>query len=134
MISLLVAPKVKSLPAVQETWVRSLGWEDPLEKETATHSSILPGKSHGTTSPAAYSPWGHKESDMTERFHFAINDAPTSSVPSIMSQSLMWVAAVLDKSNIPFTDNISRMPAIILYALKHSISSMDYFSLYICAA
>ena len=32
---------VKNLPAVQETWVRSLGWEDPLEKEMATHSSIL---------------------------------------------------------------------------------------------
>ena len=32
---------VKNLPAVQQTWVQSLGWEDPLEKETATHSSIL---------------------------------------------------------------------------------------------
>ena len=32
---------VMNLPAVQETWVRSLGWEDPLEKEMATHSSIL---------------------------------------------------------------------------------------------
>ena len=37
----LVAQSVKNLPAVQETWVRSLGWEDPLEKEMATHSSIL---------------------------------------------------------------------------------------------
>ena len=37
----LVAQLVKNLPAVQETWVRSLGWEDPLEKEMATHSSIL---------------------------------------------------------------------------------------------
>ena len=37
----LVARLLKSLPAVRETWVRSLGWEDPLEKETATHSSIL---------------------------------------------------------------------------------------------
>ena len=33
--------KVKNLPAVQETWVRSLGWEDPLEEGMATHSSIL---------------------------------------------------------------------------------------------
>ena len=32
---------VKNLPAMQETWVRSLGWEDPLEEEIATHSSIL---------------------------------------------------------------------------------------------
>ena len=37
----LVAQKVKRLPAMQETWVQSLGWEDPLEKEIATHSSIL---------------------------------------------------------------------------------------------
>ena len=37
----LVAQTVKNLPAMQETWVRSLGWEDPLEKGKATHSSIL---------------------------------------------------------------------------------------------
>ena len=37
----LVAQLVKNLPAVQETWVQSLGWEDPLEKGKATHSSIL---------------------------------------------------------------------------------------------
>ena len=40
-VTSLVAQTVKSLPAVQETWVQSLGWEDPLEKEMATHSSIL---------------------------------------------------------------------------------------------
>ena len=37
----LVAQLVKNIPAVQETWVRFLGWEDPLEKGKATHSSIL---------------------------------------------------------------------------------------------
>ena len=37
----LVAQTVKNLPAMQETWVRSMGWEDPLEKGMATHSSIL---------------------------------------------------------------------------------------------
>ena len=36
-----VAQAIKSLPAIHETWVQSLGWEDPLEKRTATHSSIL---------------------------------------------------------------------------------------------
>ena len=40
----MVAQLVKNLPAIQETWVRSLGWEDPLEKEMATHSSILAWK------------------------------------------------------------------------------------------
>ena len=37
----LVAQRVKNLPAMLETWVRSLGWEDPLEEGMATHSSIL---------------------------------------------------------------------------------------------
>ena len=36
-----MAQRVKNLPAIQETWVQSLGWEDPLEKGIATHSSIL---------------------------------------------------------------------------------------------
>ena len=43
----LVAQIVKCLPTMQETWVWSQGQKDPLEKETATHSSILPGKPHG---------------------------------------------------------------------------------------
>ena len=50
-----------------ETWISSLGQEDPLEKEMATHSSILPGKFHGQRSLEGYSPWGHKESDRTEQ-------------------------------------------------------------------
>ena len=43
-----MAQLVKNLPAMQETWVRSLGWEDPLEKETATHSSNLAWEIPGT--------------------------------------------------------------------------------------
>ena len=58
---------VKKLPAMWETWVRSLGWKDPLEKGLATHSSILAWKTHGQRSLGGYSPWGRKESDMTEQ-------------------------------------------------------------------
>ena len=47
----LVAQTVKRLPAVQETWVRSLGWEDPLEKEMATHSGTLAWKIPWTEEP-----------------------------------------------------------------------------------
>ena len=61
----LVAQLVKNPPVIQETQVRSLAGEDPLEKEMATHSSILTGKSHGQRSLVSYSPWGHKELDMT---------------------------------------------------------------------
>ena len=63
----LVAQTVKRLLTMQETRVQSLGWEDPLEKEMATHSSILP---HGRRSLVAYSPWGHKGSNTTERLYF----------------------------------------------------------------
>ena len=56
---------VKNLSAMQETRVRSLGGEDPLEKEI-----LLPGKFHGQRSLVGYSPWGGKESDMTEGLHF----------------------------------------------------------------
>ena len=61
---------VKHLLAIQETQVQSLIWEDPLEKEMATHSVLLPGESHGRRSLIGYSPWGCKESDMTEQLHF----------------------------------------------------------------
>ena len=46
-----MAQRVKCLPAVQETWVRSPGWEDPLEKELATHSSTLAWKIPWTEEP-----------------------------------------------------------------------------------
>ena len=50
-----------------ETWLPSLGWEDPLEKEMATNSVFWPGKSHGQRSLVGYSLWGCKELDMTEQ-------------------------------------------------------------------
>ena len=107
----LVAQTVKRLSTMWETRVRSLGWEDPLEKEMAIHSStiawkipwteepgrlqsmgsqrvghdwvtsrswrkkwqptpeFLPGKSHGQRNLVGYSPWDHKELDMTEQLH-----------------------------------------------------------------
>ena len=52
--------EVKNLPVMQETWIRSLGWEDPLEKERATHSSILAWRIPWTMEPDGYSPWGHR--------------------------------------------------------------------------
>ena len=58
MWAFLVAQMVKNPPAMQETQVASLGWEDPLEKGMTTHSSLLAGESHGQRSPAVYSPRG----------------------------------------------------------------------------
>ena len=82
----LVAQTVKNLLAVQETWVRSLGWEDPLEKRTATHSSIL----------AWRIPWtdhGIAESDMTKPtntlcFYSASQPNPVIYFPLCLSRHL----------------------------------------------
>ena len=70
ILASLVAQTVKHLPAMQETRVLSLIWEDPLEKEMATHSSILAWKIHGWRSLIGCSPWGRKELAMTKRLHF----------------------------------------------------------------
>ena len=62
---------MKPLPTVQETWVQFLGQEDLLEKEMATHSSILAWKIPWMEEPGKpRSPWGRKEPDMTEGLHF----------------------------------------------------------------
>ena len=53
---------VKNLPAMQETWVRTLHQKDPLEKGMATTPVFLPGEFHGQRSLAGYSPWSCKES------------------------------------------------------------------------
>ena len=71
----------KELPAMQETWVLSVVWEDPLEEGIATHSSIL-----AWIIPTDRGAWGiqsmgdHKESDMTERLSTTTTDAGTSSI------------------------------------------------------
>ena len=63
----LVAQLVKNLPAVQKTQVRSLGQDNPLEKEIATHSSILAWRIPHTEEPGRLQFMGSKESDTTER-------------------------------------------------------------------
>ena len=70
----LVAQMVKNLPAVQETWVWSPGWEDPLEKGMDTYSYILAWRIPWTEDPGSYSPWHCKELDMAERLslHFIL--------------------------------------------------------------
>ena len=62
--------RLKRLPAMWETWVRSLGQEDPLEKEMATHSSILAWRIPWTEDLGGLQSMGRKESDTTERLHF----------------------------------------------------------------
>ena len=62
-----VAQTVKNPPAMWETWVRSLDWEDPLEEGMETHSSMLAWRIQWTEEPARFlCLWSHKESDTTE--------------------------------------------------------------------
>ena len=70
----LMAQTGKNLPATRETWVRSLGWKDPLDREdlwekgrAIRYAVFLPGEFHGQRSLAGYSPCGYKELDMTEK-------------------------------------------------------------------
>ena len=62
----LVAQAVKNLPAMQETRIWFLGWEDPLRRAWQPTPAFLPGKSHGQRSLEGYSPWGRKDLDKTE--------------------------------------------------------------------
>ena len=65
----VVAQLVKNLPTMRETWVQSLGWEDPLEKGKVPTPVFWPGEFH-----RLYSPWGHKESDRTEKLSHLFKD------------------------------------------------------------
>ena len=79
--------RLKCLPAMWETWVRSLGREDPLEKEMATHSSTLAWRIPWMEELGGLQSMGHKESDTTERLHFhfhfiSLQDVVSEVLPS----------------------------------------------------
>ena len=76
-VASLVAQRLKHLPATRETWVQSLGREDPLEKEWQPTPVFFPGESHGWRSLVGYSPRGCKESDTTEWLPFTHRQAFT---------------------------------------------------------
>ena len=120
----LVAQLVKNLPAMPETWVRSLGWKDPLEKGKATHSSIL----------AWRRPLDRKESDTTEQLSLSLQSTapfiypiqtfllPREPLYPALSTfahseltsfaSFMWVAQCSMWDLSPLTSNQTRLPCI----------------------
>ena len=75
----------KRLSAMWETWVRSLGGEDPLERTMATHSSILAWRIPWTEEFGGLQSTGRKESDTTERLHFL-----SLSLPLVPAKNLCW--------------------------------------------
>ena len=82
-----MAQRLKRLPATWETWVPSLGQEDPLEKEMATHSSILAWRIPWTEELGGLQSTGCKESYTTERIHFHFQQRAPLSLISILSPS-----------------------------------------------
>ena len=81
----LVAHLVKNPPAMRETWVWSLGWEDPLEKGKAIHSSILAWKIPGTVQPMGLQRVRHNWATFTFTFHFH---------PSIHPSNTFWASVL----------------------------------------
>ena len=71
---------------MQETWVHFLVWEDPLEKGKATHSSILAWRIPWTEDLRGYSPWDHKELDMTMQLTFLFLWVPQENKMDILKE------------------------------------------------
>ena len=121
-----VVQRLKHLPSMQESWVRSLDWEDSLEKEIATHSSILAWKSHEQRSLVGYTPRGSKESDTTERLHF------------LAHTHVHWVSAAIQPSHplsTPFSFSSQSFPESALlirwpkyWSFSFSISPSNEYS------
>ena len=102
---------------MQETRVQSLGWEDPLEKEMATHSGILAWKIPWTEEAGGlYKPWGHKESDTTQRLtHKDLHSENCKTlVKGIMENITGNSSGVLDPN---INSNISIVKMCILKAM-----------------
>ena len=88
-----MAQLAKNPPALQETWVRSLGWEDPLEKGKATNSSILAWRIPWTV-------WGSKESDTTERLSLWVMQDLAAVLRAAVHTALGCERHVLTRKNL----------------------------------
>ena len=116
----LVAQMVKNLPTIQETRVQSLGWQDPLEKGMATHSSILAWRIPWTEEPGRlHSPWGCKQLDMTGQLTLSLFQTHKKSAKFLNLGYLVFFN--LPKIYLPFV-------AKLLYNLAPPLASSEQFS------
>ena len=101
-------------PAVQETWVWSLGGEDPLEEGIATHSQYACLENpHGQRTLAGCNPWGHKESDMAEWLTLSLSNWGSEKL-SICLKSCRWCQQNWDSTNM-------HRILSILHSLSHQL-------------
>ena len=77
-----------------EAWVQALSWENPMEKEMAAHSSILPEEFHGQRRLVGYSPWGHIESDKSEWLTLSLHFLVAKTVKNPPAVQKTWVQSL----------------------------------------
>ena len=120
----LVAQLVKN-PAMQETWVWSLGWEDsPREGNGYSLQYSWPGKSHGQRNLADYSSRGCKESDRTERLTLSFSFLLVVQSPShIWLFATPWTAACKTSLSITNSRSLLKLMSIELVMPSHPLSS-----------
>ena len=116
---LLVAQTVKSLPAMQETQVQSLGREDLPEKEMATHSSILAWKIPWTEEPGGLQSMGSQRVDMTDALHFHFVSKVMSLLFNMLSR---FVIAFLPRSKHLLISWLQLLSAVIFGAQENKVS------------
>ena len=116
---------VKNLPVIQEIWVQSLGREDVLEKEMATHSSILAGKFHGPRSLAGYSPWGQRAGhDLATKQQQWVY--PTNKLKEAREHILIHFMFPVPKTNLGF----SNIRCLLLQWLFFLMCMIDFILLF----
>ena len=104
----LVAHMAKTPSAMQETWIQSLGQEDPQRRKWEPTPVLLPGESHGQRSLVGYSPWGCKESDMTEGLSIAQHSVSYSSVYSwTLTKIILNKTQVKEETKIDIIDYLA---------------------------
>ena len=114
---------VKRLPAMQEMQVQSLGWEDPLEKEMATHSSILAWEIPWLVKPDRLQSMGCKESDMTKQlhFHFSSKEQAAFNFNVAVTVRSDFGAKKIKTSLSPFCPNLFDMKCFLVAQLVKSL-------------
>ena len=122
-----------------ETRVRSLGWEDPLEKEMTIHSGTLAWKIPWTEEPGSHSPWGCKELDMTEQeldftSHLLTWDfifqchifLPFHTVYGVLKARILTWFAIPFSSGSHFVRTLHHAPSwVALHGMAHSFTELD---------
>ena len=104
MVASLMAQLVKHLSMMWETWVRSLGWEDPLEKEMVTHSITIAWKIPWMEEPGGLQSMGSLRVGTTERLHFHFHFHGSTNFPE--SNVLRSVDLMLDQLDMPINSKL----------------------------